>query len=72
MREKGLFPSDVVSITRNMLTNVKVAFEGFIIKILYYKGLIIQEAYSFSVIEYCTDYRWSTDNPLACCNSSYN
>ena len=25
----------------NMLTNVKVAFVGFIIKVLYYKGFII-------------------------------
>ena len=44
----------------NMLTNLKVAFVGFIMKVLYYKGLIIKKAYTF---KYFTDYRWRiTDN----------
>ena len=46
----------------NMLTNLKVASVGFIMKVLYYKGLIIKKAYTF---KYFTDYRWRiTDNSL--------
>ena len=33
---------------KNMLTNVKVAFVGFIVKVLYCKGLIIKKAYTYS------------------------
>ena len=48
-----------------MLTNLKVAFVSFIMKVLYYKGLIIKKAYTF---KYCTVYRWRiTDNPLSYC-----
>ena len=36
-------------------TNLKVTFEGFIMKVLYYKGLIIKKAYTF---KYCRNYRW--------------
>ena len=45
-----------------MFTNLKVAFVGFIMKVLYYKGLIINKAYTF---KYFTVNRWRiTDNPL--------
>ena len=37
-----------------MLTNLQFAFVGFIMKVLYCKGLIIKKAYTFSVINYCT------------------
>ena len=51
-------------ISENMLTKVKVAFAGFIIKVFYYKGLIIKKAYlTYSVIKYCTVYRWQTRQP---------
>ena len=39
-----------------MLTNLKVIFVGFNMKVLYYKSLIIKKAYTFSVIKYCKDY----------------
>ena len=34
---------------------MKVAFVGFIIEVLYYKGFIIKKTYTFSVIKLCTD-----------------
>ena len=45
------FDQRIHILSNNMLTNLQVAFVGFIMKVLYCKGLIIKKAYTFIVIK---------------------